>query len=119
MKFNKILLVILLFLVCSCKPKIIVKNLVDKEKYDSVCIELIVAKDSIIGLQRSLKLEEEKYNITVNNLHTCDSTNVVLRDELLIANYKLGRIQSYCDIVKRDNTQLKYLRGWINRVLEN
>ena len=91
MKFNKILLVILIFLVCSCKPKIIVKNLVDKEKY----------------------------NITVSNLHTCDSTNVVLRDELLIANYKLGRIQSYCDIVKRDNTQLKYLRGWISRVLEN
>lgn len=42
-----------------------------------------------------------------------------LYNELLVSNYKLMRIQEYCNIVKRDNTQLKYLRGWVNRVLED
>ena len=35
---------------------------------------------------------------------------------LFITNYKLGRIKYYNDIAAKGNN-IKYLRGWINRVL--
>jgi hypothetical protein len=31
--------------------------------------------------------------------------------------YKLGRIQSYINIVNKNSTQSKYLKGWITRAL--
>lgn len=33
--------------------------------------------------------------------------------------YKLGRIQSYINIVNKNSTQSKYLKGWITRVLND
>lgn len=33
--------------------------------------------------------------------------------------YKLGRIQSYINIVNKNSTQSKYLKGWIIRVLND
>lgn len=90
-----------------------------RHELDSISTELKNAKDSIIYLNNSLELEKQKYEVTVSNLNSCDSTNAALRSDLFVANYKLGRIKEYCNIVKRDNTQLKFLRGWINRVLED
>ena len=37
-------------------------------------------------------------------------------EDLFITNYKLGRIKYYNDIAAKGNN-IKYLRGWINRVL--
>ena len=39
-----------------------------------------------------------------------------LQEQLFIANYKLERIKYYNNIAKNGNN-IKYLRGWINRVL--
>lgn len=44
----------------------------------------------------------------------CDS----LKSSLFESNYKLERIKYYNDIAKNGNN-IKYLRGWINRVLMN
>lgn len=52
--------------------------------------------------------------------HTQDSLNAVrdtTAEDLFIARYKLGRIKYYNDIAKNGNN-IKYLRGWINRVLK-
>lgn len=38
-----------------------------------------------------------------------------LNSTLFIANYKLGRIKEYNEIAAKGNN-IKYLRGWINRV---
>lgn len=46
-----------------------------------------------------------------------DSINV-LNEELFIANYKLERVKYYNDIAAKGNN-IKFLRGWINRVLNN
>lgn len=52
-------------------------------------------------------------NIEIANLqHKIDSLN----EELFVANYKLERIKYYNQIAAKGNN-LKYLRGWINRVL--
>ena len=51
---------------------------------------------------------------------TQDSLNAVrdtTAEDLFIARYKLGRIKYYNDIAKNGNN-IKYLRGWINRVLK-
>ena len=44
--------------------------------------------------------------------------NDSLYAKLLVANLKLGRIRFYSDIVARNPSQIKFYRGWINRVLE-
>lgn len=41
-----------------------------------------------------------------------------LGEDLFVARYKLGRIKYYNDIAAK-NSNLKYLRGWINRVLND
>lgn len=46
-------------------------------------------------------------------LARCDS----LTGELQVATYKLERIRYYNDIAKKGNN-LKFLRGWIRRVLD-
>jgi len=122
MKWSKLLFLFIALCAISCKPKanVITKpDVVSRHKFDSVSTELNVAKDSIIYLKNRLELVESQYDIASSNLNSCDSTNVILRSELFVANYKLGRIKEYCNIVKRDNTQLKFLRGWVNRVLED
>lgn len=55
--------------------------------------------------------------------HKChllqDSLNIVrdsLGKDLFIANYKLSRIKYYNNIAAKGNN-IKYLRGWINRVI--
>ena len=41
-----------------------------------------------------------------------------LTADVFIKEYKLRRIKEYCDIVKKDQTQQKFLRGWVMRVLD-
>lgn len=46
-----------------------------------------------------------------------DSINV-LNEELFVANYKLERVKYYNNIAAKGNN-IKFLRGWINRVLND
>ena len=59
--------------------------------------------------------------IYVSSIDTIDNTNYEIVDslesELLIRDLKLERIKEYNKIAAKDNN-IKYLRGWINRVLE-
>lgn len=65
-------------------------------------------------------------NITIVNLteqlrRTQDSLNAYKADtaisaELFVAKYKLERIRHYNEIAAKGNN-IKYLRGWINRAL--
>ena len=119
----KVLLLINLALITSCGPK--VSNEISKpdailrNRCDSINAELNITKDSIIYLNNLLKIKDESYENYLKSLKQCDSSNTTLRAELFVANYKLGRIKEYCELVKKDNTQIKFLRGWINRVLED
>lgn len=119
----KILLLISLAFIISCKPKIsnetIKPDAILRYRFDSVNVELNTAKDSIIYLNNLIKIKNESYENYFESLRQCDSFNTNLRAELFIANYKLGRIKEYCELVRKDNTQIKFLRGWINRVLED
>ena len=58
-----------------------------------------VTPDGIIG------------DITVGELNRMDSS-------LFVSNYALAKIARYAGIVKRDQSQGRFLLGWINRTLE-
>lgn len=67
-----------------------------------------------------LIVPENDDNVGIDSLiyDNCHLNNVVdsLKTELFVAKYKLERIKYYNDIAAKGNN-LKYLRGWINRVL--
>lgn len=75
----------------------------------------VPVKDTIFeksNINRIIELEHKCYLLT-------DSLNIIkdsIGEDLFIAKYKLGRIKYYNDIAAKGNN-IKYLRGWINRVL--
>lgn len=60
----------------------------------------------IIELEHKLKLTRDSLIIAKDSLG----------EDLFVAKYKLNRIKYYNDIAAKGNN-IKYLRGWINRVL--
>lgn len=57
---------------------------------------------------------QELDTLQVNKIQ---KTNDSLKVELFIANYKLARIKEYTELAEH-GSNYRYLRGWINRVLE-
>lgn len=69
---------------------------------NTVCVsELAATKELLLRTQDSL------------NSYKADTT---ISAELFVAKYKLERIRYYNNIAAKGNN-IKYLRGWINRVL--
>lgn len=62
----------------------------------------------IATLEHELKLTRDSLNIIKDSLN----------EKLFVANYKLARIKKYNEIAAKGNN-IKYIRGWINRVLKN
>lgn len=58
-----------------------------------------------------------KVNNTKYIIDSLQQANDSLTGKLQVANYKLERIRYYNDVAKRGNN-IKFLRGWINRVLD-
>lgn len=93
--------ILLLFTLISCKQSAPIKEIVYVPVTDSICV------DSLTYYRKMLKLTQDSLNAVR------DTT----AEDLFIARYKLGRIKYYNDIAKNGNN-IKYLRGWINRVLK-
>lgn len=82
-----------------------------KPPVEEVTIERYIpieSTDSIIHKVNNTK------HIIDSLTHRCDS----LTGELQVANYKLERIRYYNDVAKKNNN-IVFLRGWINRVLND
>lgn len=79
------------------------------ETSSNIQIDVKLYKDSIDSLQNvinDIQLDIYKYETYTDSI----------ADELLVAQYKLERVKYYNSIAT--GTNLKYLRGWLNRVLE-
>lgn len=61
----------------------------------------------IIYLEKTINEYKDSLNYLRNSLN----------EDLFIAKYKLARIREYNRIASKGNN-IKYLRGWINRVLD-
>lgn len=90
-----------MFTLISCKQSAPIKEIVYVPIIDSTCV------DSLVYYKEMLKQTQDSLNAVR------DTT----AEDLFIARYKLGRIKYYNDIAKNGNN-IKYLRGWINRVLK-
>ena len=112
---------------CSCGANVKLVEL--QNKYDdllkevsikdSLYNELLSAKDSIAILDSINRHNQFMLEDCQRELDTVSCQNCDLRQTLLVMNYKFERIKAYCDIVKKNSSQSVYLRGWINRVLED
>lgn len=94
---RKLLFIIVVIVVSACN-----QSPVEGEVHVCTPDTIVITKDIIIIDNRR-----------IDSLTTIvDSLNV----ELFVANYKLERIKYYNNIAKKESN-LKFLRGWINRVL--
>ena len=64
---------------------------------------------------KELVLTKELLRKTQDSLNAYKS-DTTISEELFVAKYKLERIRYYNDIAAKSNN-IKFLRGWINRVL--
>lgn len=103
---NRILAILIAFLIaylisfltsCNPAPEIRYVTIVD-----STCIK------DVVYYQEVLRRTQDSLNA-----YKCDTT---MDAELFIAKYKLERIRYYNKIAAKGNN-IKYLRGWLNRVL--
>lgn len=58
----------------------------------------------------------DKYVVGNTKIDSLELVIDSLQEQLFITKYKLERIKYYNDVAKNGNN-IKYLRGWINRVL--
>lgn len=97
---KKLLILFIGVLFISCNNTVPVEKIIYVPVTDTTCF------DSLIYYKEQLR-------------RTTDSLNAIrdtTAEDLFIARYKLGRIKYYNSIAAKGNN-VKYLRGWINRVL--
>lgn len=102
---KKLLFILVVFVVSACcnSP---VEKLVYIPVHDTIEDKSNIAR--IIELEYRLQLTQDSLNAVKDSIG----------DDLFEARYKLERIREYNKIAAKGNN-IKYLRGWINRVLEN
>lgn len=84
--------------------------------YVSLEHKLTLTKDTLISVIEEYEKLVKVLDIYQNDNITIHNINDSLKSELFIYKYKLERIRYYNDIAKNGNN-IKYLRGWINRTL--
>ena len=93
--------------ICSCNEDYV------NEPHEVIIIEkdTIVYKDTF-----ELFVYKELVNSQHDSIATLNNKLDSISSKLFISEYKLNRIKYYNDIAAKGNN-IKYLRGWINRVL--
>lgn len=85
-------------------------------KFFEVSREYNLLVDSTIILNTRLKKTYNDINVIKFSRDSAIKANIKNNEKLGIAEYKLLRIREYNRIATQGNN-LKYLRGWINRVI--
>ena len=102
MKYIHVLAITIILSLIACnKPP--VERVIYIPVHDTVSVE---------DITRIIELEH-KCNLLQDSLKYLKDS---LGEDLFVSKYKLGRIKYYNDVAGKGNN-IKYLRGWINRVL--
>lgn len=106
-----LIFIIVILISISCNKK--QKDNINTSNIDTVYVDLGISRDfyiytidSLYSINDSL-IQENKKLVYIN-----DSIN----EQLFVALYKLDRVEYYNKIAANGNN-IKFLRGWINRVL--
>lgn len=107
---NIVIAVIAIFVITACNNSPVEKEFI----YVHVPVHV---KDTIAEKANIMRIATLEHELKL----TRDSLNIIkdsLNEKLFVANYKLARIKRYNEIAAKGNN-IKYIRGWINRVLKN
>ena len=107
---NIVIVVIAIFVITACNNSPVEKEFI----YVHVPVHV---KDTIAEKANIMRITTLEHELKL----TRDSLNIIkdsLNEKLFVANYKLARIKKYNEIAAKGNN-IKYIRGWINRVLKN
>ena len=102
---KKLFIVIIASIVTSCKYSPPVKETIYVPVKDTVNEQSNIAR--IIRLEHDIVLYQDSLRLVRDSLG----------ENLFIANYKLAKIKRYNELAAKRNN-IKYLRGWINRALD-
>jgi len=69
-----------------------------------------------MGVSRAIKLLQEVAECEVDGI--IGSQTIIASFEVSLEAYCLQRMYFYCQIVRRDKSQAKYIGGWSNRVMD-
>ena len=92
--------------ITACNQTPVEKEIIYIPVKDTISDEANIIK--IINLERELQITKDSLNYLRDSLG----------EDLFVAKYKLGRIKYYNNMAAKGNN-IKYLRGWINRVLND
>lgn len=101
---NIIFAVLAVFAVSACVQSPVEREVIYVSVKDTISDNSNVIR--IINLERELQLTRDSLN----------SIRDSIGEDLFVARYKLARIKYYNNIAAKGNN-IKFLRGWINRVL--
>jgi len=104
---------LLVFFLVSCMPK---SNTPNPVVSNSVICDSFHTTPEKIFITDTISVSNEIFE------HKYDSLLRVVKkknDSLFIERYKIERVKYYNKIVQKNKTQLKFLSGWINRVVNN
>lgn len=102
---KKLFIVIIASIVTSCRYSPPVKETIYVPVRDTVNEQTNIAR--IIRLEHDITLYQDSLRLVRDSLG----------ENLFIANYKLAKIKRYNELAAKGNN-IKYLRGWINRALD-
>lgn len=102
---KKLFIVTIASIVTSCKYSPPVKETIYVPVKDTVNEQSNIAR--IIRLEHDIVLYQDSLRLVRDSLG----------ENLFIANYKLAKIKRYNELAAKGNN-IKYLRGWINRALD-
>ena len=102
---KKLFIVIIASIVTSCRYSPPVKETIYVPVKDTVNEQSNIAR--IIRLEHDIVLYQDSLRLVRDSLG----------ENLFIANYKLAKIKRYNELAAKGNN-IKYLRGWINRTLD-
>lgn len=113
-----ICIIALAIFIASCGNK----EVVTEPKTDTVYVPIDSIEDvtniNILTLQTQIDYLNATLSDTRDSLRFYQDSVAVVSEDLFVARYKLGRIGEYNRIAAQGNN-LKFLRGWINRVLKD
>ena len=75
-----------------------------------------------MGVKGGVKLVQQVVGSYVDGIfgpHTLDAVNSIDDEELLMCKLKMARIREYVDLCNENPKYRMYLRGWLNRVLDD
>lgn len=102
---KKLFIVIIASIVASCRYSPPVKETIYIPVKDTVNEQSNIAR--IIRLEHDIVLYQDSLRLVRDSLG----------ESLFVVNYKLAKIKRYNELAAKGNN-IKYLRGWINRALD-